>query len=101
MHRLVHYFASRWAGLVPLHLLLIRDMLILATAVNIVTTIASLVLLGADAPPVIAIAVFLLPLPYNLFIFLCVWRSAGQLGGVWGNVCCVIAALWLAGATIL
>ena len=101
MRRLTEYVLPRWSGEVPLRVLIVRDMLILGTSINVVTTIASLIVLGAGASAGIGLAVFFLPLPYNLFIFLCVWRSAGQVGGIWGNLSSILAALWLAGATIL
>jgi hypothetical protein len=101
MRSLIEYFSRRWTGVIPLNVLLVRDMLILGTLINVATTTASLVALGSGAAGWIGLIVFLLPVPYNLFIFLCVWRFAGRLGGVWGNLSCVVAALWLAGATIL
>ncbi|MBS9720262.1 hypothetical protein JYU29_06125 [Tianweitania sp. BSSL-BM11] len=99
--RLKRYVLLRWSGAIPLHVLIVRDMLILGTLLNVVTTIASLIVLAAGAPVPLGFAVFLLPLPYNLFIFGCVWRSAGQVGGIWGNLSCILAAVWLVGATIL
>ncbi|WP_312795382.1 hypothetical protein [Tianweitania sp.] len=101
MRRLKRHVLQRWEGAIPLRVLIIRDMLILGTLLNVLTTIASLIVLGSGASAWIGFAVFLLPLPYNLFIFLCVWRVAGQVGGIWGNLSSILAAVWLACAAIL
>ncbi len=38
-------------------------------------------LVSFQAPTALAIAAFLLPVPYNLFILVAVWRSASTYGG--------------------
>ena len=95
------YFQRRWCGEVALGGLVFRDMLILGTLVNGIATVLSLVALGSGAPTWVGFAIFLLPLPYNLFLFSCVWRLGGAIGGLAGTTACVVAALWLVGATLL
>lgn len=101
MRSLIEVFTRRWTGEIALNVLVLRDMLILGTLINAATTVASLIVLGSGAASWIGFAVFLLPVPFNLFIFLCVWRLAGRVGGFWGNLSCMVAAIWLVGATIL
>lgn len=101
MHRLKAYLSSRWTGSIQLRHLLVREMLILGTLINATTTVLSLILLGSGASIWIGFGIFFLPLPYNLFIFLSVWRSAGQVGGIWGNFACIVATFWLVAATLL
>jgi hypothetical protein len=95
------FFKQRWRGTLPLRVLVVRDMLILGTLANLVATIASLAVLANGAPTWAGIAVFLLPFPDNLFIFSCVWRVSGRIGGAKGTFLSVAAVFWLVGATIL
>lgn len=100
-HRLAAFFAERWAGRVPLRILFLRDMLAVGTLINIVTTALSLAAIANDAPTWAGLAIFLSPLPYNLFLFLSVWRAAGQVGGLAGTLTSAGAGLWLVGATLI
>lgn len=70
------FFAARWHGDVPLSRLFWWDMAVVGTAINIVTTIAALVVLAMQGSTAAALAVHLAALPYNLFLFLAVWRTA-------------------------
>ena len=70
------FFTARWNGTVPLERLFWRDALLIGTAINIVTTVASLALFAAKAPAAVALAVYLAPIPYNLFLAFAVWRTA-------------------------
>ncbi|MDQ6433965.1 hypothetical protein RB623_07890 [Mesorhizobium sp. LHD-90] len=70
------FFAARWNGEIALERLFWRDALLTGTAINIVTTIASLALFVAKAPAAVAVTVYLAPLPYNLFLAFSVWRTA-------------------------
>lgn len=68
------YFARRWRREVPLPGLLWRDMLGVGTAVNLLATFAALMVAAAGLATWLAAAVHFAPLPYNLFLFLAVWR---------------------------
>ena len=95
------FFASRWRGTVPLERLFWRDAFLVGTAINIATTIAALVLLGAEAPLGVALAVHFAPLPYNLFLTFAVWRTAERRGGGAAFAYQMMAVAWLAAATLL
>ncbi len=47
------------------------------TLANLVALLASMAAFAADAPQWLALALFLLPLPYVLLATIGVWRSAG------------------------
>src|SRR3546814_8736670 len=48
---------------------------------NLFTTIASFALLTTDAPAAFGLAIFFLPMPYNLFVLVAVWRAAARYVG--------------------
>lgn len=74
------FFARRWYGEIDFGTLFWRDTILVATAINVGFAAASLLLLAADTPGAVAFAVYMLPVPYNLFLFACVWRQAENLG---------------------
>ncbi len=73
------FFADRWQGRTAVRTLFWRDLLGVATLLNLLVGFASLVMLAkrVDAPwPWVT---HLLPLPYNLFLGLSVWRHGDAL----------------------
>ncbi len=97
----VAFFASRWRGTCPLNVLFWRDMMVVATAISLVSTFAALMMLGFKAPTPLAIATHFAPLPYNLFLFLAVWRTADRAGQATAAAAKTGATLWLILATLL
>lgn len=96
------FFARRWAGLVRLRLLFWRDMALYGTLINAVTSLASLILFAEGAPDWLALGVFLLPLPYNLFLTTCIWRTADrQASASFGGMAKLGSVIWLFAASIL
>lgn len=95
------FLAARWRGRVPLARLFWRDMVLVGSAINAATTIAALAVLGLKAPTAAALAFHFAPLPYNLFLFLAVWRTAEKktLATAW--IAQLGAAAWLIAATML
>jgi hypothetical protein len=90
------FFARRWHGDTDLSTLFWRDTILVGTLVNVVFAVASLLLLAAGLHAAIVFAVYVLPVPYNLFLFACVWRQAGELGpfaalAIRGAVLCWLA----------
>jgi hypothetical protein len=53
-------------------------MVAVGSAVNVTTGLLTLILISAGAPIVVAVLVFLAPLPLNLLLVTSVWRSASQ-----------------------
>ena len=62
------FIARRWRGDVPLRTVFWRDMLGVGTAVNVLFTFAALIAATQGGPSWVAVAIHLLPLPYNLFL---------------------------------
>ena len=95
------FFTARWNGLVPLDRVAFVDMLLVGTFINIVMAIAGLLALGFKHPTWVAMAIYLSPLHYNVFLASSVWRgSAGRPAPV-AAFYRLLAAAWLAIATLL
>lgn len=95
------FLGARWRGEIPLSRLFWRDMVLVASAINLATTIAALAVLGMKAPAWAAFAVHFAALPYNLFLFLAVWRTAEKVTPATAWIAQLGAAAWLILATTL
>ena len=95
------FFARRWHGEIDLGTLFWRDTILVATAINVAFAVASLLLLTAGLHAALVFVVYVLPVPYNLFLFSCVWRQAGDLGSfaALATRCAVLG--WLALSILL
>lgn len=83
------------AGEVPLRRVFFRDMLIFGSLINVVTGGAALIAYASDAPDHIALAIFLSPVPYNIALCICVWRSAAHHPSGWADFARIGSVLWL------
>jgi len=70
------YFGQLWRGELPLSRVFWTDMLVVGTIVNIATMVAAILLFLGGAPAWLGFAVHLLPIPYNIVLFMGVGRSA-------------------------
>ncbi|EHK58201.1 hypothetical protein [Allomesorhizobium alhagi] len=95
------FFASRWRGEAPLDRLFWRDMVLVGTILNLVTTAAAILLLGLKAPMAVVLAVHFSPVPYNIFLFAAVWRTADAAGNARAAFFRSAALLWLVAATVI
>ena len=95
------FFASRWRGEAPLDRLFWRDMVLVGSTLNLLTTAAAILLLGLKASLAIVLAVHFLPLPYNIFLFASVWRTADAAGNARAAFFRSAALLWLVAATVI
>jgi len=84
-----------WRGELPLSRVFWRDMLVVGTLVNVATLLLALLAFGIGAPPPIGVAVFLSPLPYNLLLFMGVWRSAARENTQWSWPAQTMAVMWV------
>jgi hypothetical protein len=89
------YFRALLSGTEPLHRVIISDVLIGGTLINVVAMAAAFGLFGIEAPTWLATAVFFSPLPYNLFLVFVVWKTSAQSGGVWTWPARILALTWL------
>jgi len=95
------FLRARWHGEVPLRTALWWDMALVGTVVNLAAMLAALVSFARDMPDVLGTAVYFAPLPYNLLLFVSVWRSAGRAGGPQAQGARALAAAWLVLAIVL
>jgi hypothetical protein len=68
------FFAPLWRGEVGLALVFWRDMLGVGTAINVGASFGALMLVSQGVDTRWAVALHFAPVPYNLFLFLAVWR---------------------------
>ncbi|WP_036258395.1 hypothetical protein [Mesorhizobium sp. WSM3224] len=93
------FFRRRWKGETPLDRLFWRDMLLVGTVLNMASSALALILLGLKLPLWLVLAVHFLPVPYNIFLTIAVWRTAektsGAKGGLKAQLMLLGSALWL------
>jgi hypothetical protein len=90
------FFARRWRGDVAAAPLFWRDMLAVGTVINLLISFVALMLAAQGAPTSLAVLVHFLPLPYNLFLVVALWRLPGR-----SQALALLALGWLALVTIL
>lgn len=95
------FFASRWRADVPLGRILWRDMLLVGTAINVLSGLAGLMLFAYEAPTALATGVYFSPLPYNLFLYSALWRTADRTPGSFATLARVLGLGWLVAATVI
>jgi hypothetical protein len=95
--------ARLWAGEVPLARVFWSYAMIGGTALNAAATLLAMALLAADAPALLALAAFALPIPYNLFVLVAVWRSASAYQGprLLADLARVASVIWAVAASTL
>jgi hypothetical protein len=91
-----NFVARRWRGEVPLRRLFWRDMLVVGSLVNVFASFGALIAAAAGAPMAWAAALHFAPLPWNLFLFLALWRLPDR-----RLLVTAFAALWLALMTVV
>jgi len=88
------FVLSRWRGQVPLETVFWRDMLGVGTALNLMAAASAMLLFMAGKPTAICLLVFFSAVPWNLFLFLSVWRSAENTKGPGALVAKIGSVLW-------
>ncbi|RVD52408.1 MAG: hypothetical protein EOS30_15120 [Mesorhizobium sp.] len=88
------FFRTRWRGEAPLGRLFWRDMLLVGTLISVASSALALVLLGLKLPLWLVLMVHFLPVPYNIFLTIAVWRTA-EAGGFKAQLMMLGSALWL------
>jgi hypothetical protein len=95
------FLARRWHGEVDLTTLFWRDTILVATMINVVLAVASLLLLAAGVQGGVVFVVYALPVPYNLFLFACVWSQAAGCGPFVALAARCTVSVWLALSVLL
>lgn len=95
--------ARWWSGRTPLARAFWNGAIVYGTLLNLVTTVASLAVLAAGGPAALALTVFLMALPYNIFMVVAVWRSAARYDGPphWATLARIAVVAWALLATVL
>jgi hypothetical protein len=93
-HPLFQAIQVRWSGAVPVSILFWRDMVGVGTAVNAVVLFIAL-MLYAQGYTTIAVAIHFATLPYNLFLWICVWRVPDRSLAVWA-----FSTVWFGAVTV-
>lgn len=90
------FLARRWRGEVNTNLVLWRDMLGVGSLLNISISLLALVLAAQGLSLGLAAALHFAPMPYNLFLFLVIWRAPARtaLQGL-------LALIWLPAMIVL
>ena len=85
-----------WAGNRPLAEAFWHYAIVYGIALNLVATIAAMALFSGDGPAALGTAIYFLPTPYNLFMVVAVWRSAGQYEAPdhWADLARIAAVVW-------
>ena len=71
---MIAWATRRWRGEVPLRTLLWRDLMLVGTLVNLLFTGVGLAVFAITDQIGWAVALHFAPLPWNLFMVVCVWR---------------------------
>jgi len=98
----VSALADLWAGRLPLAAAFWTWGVAVGGAVNLAATAGAMAVVAAGLPALAALAVHLLPVPYNMAIAVGVWRSAGRYEGpqLWVDLARVGAVALAAGLTL-
>ena len=70
-----------WAGDLPLPQAIWEYAVFYGLLINVLTDVLFYALLINDANSVLVVLAFALPIPYNIFVIVAVWRSAGRYPG--------------------
>jgi len=73
--RWARFWADRWAGRAPAGTVLWRDMLGVGTVLNLTASLLALALASQGVPAPWALALHLLPVPYNAFLLRALLRA--------------------------
>lgn len=96
MTALSNYLRLLWTSRIALRQLLVRDMLLVGTALNVVTGFIAMMLLAQRADTAVAVFLHFATVPYNAFLFLSVWRHPHRCASVLG-----VSVVWFALMTVI
>lgn len=95
------FFSDRLANRIPLETMFWRDMIIAGTVINLIFLGTAAALAAFGWPAWLVLLVFFAPLPYNAFIWHCVWTAAAPLDTAARLFVRTVASVWLALAILL
>ena len=91
-----------WCGEIPLKVVFWWHAMVAGTLLNVLASLLFVALLTLKAPAAASFAVFFLPIPYNVFIAVAVWRSAGRYAGPppYAHLARFAVCLWAIGISV-
>ncbi len=92
-----------WRGETPLAEAFWSYAILGGLALNVTATLAAYALFTTAAPLALGLLVYALPIPYNLFVMVAVWRSADNYQGPrqWADLARVAVAAWTVAVCVL
>lgn len=92
-----------WLGEVPLRVAFWWHAMVMGTLFNVLATLLFVVMQSLGAPDAASLIALLLPVPYNAFAAIAVWRSAGRYAGppLRAHLARVAVSLWAIGASLV
>ena len=92
-----------WRGEVPLRVAFWWHAMAVGTLLNVLATLLFVALQSLEMPDPVGLAAFFLPVPYNVFIVVAVWRSADRYTGPLSvaHMARVAVSLWALTASIV
>jgi len=70
-------------------------MIAIGSLVNVLASIAALLVIVAGAPIAIGVALHFAPVPYSILLFFAVWQSAARETSIWSFAAQASALVWL------
>ncbi len=100
--RMIKLAKHLWTGELPLGQAFWQFAVGYGLLINLVTSLAFLVLLINDANIALVALAFALPIPYNFVMVVAVWRSADRYSGpeTWANLARIGTVIWMVVLTI-
>lgn len=101
-HGTIKLVKCLWAGQLPLEQAFWHYAVGYGLLINIVTSLAFLALIADDANLSLLVLAFALPIPYNVFVVVAVWRSANSYRGpkTWADWARVGTVIWMVALTL-
>ena len=85
-----------WRGEITLRRVFWWYAILYGACANLTATVIAFTVVASDGPGWVAAAIFFLPLPYNVFAVICVWRSAARYRGNarWAEAARITSIAW-------
>ena len=100
--KMAKLFKRLWAGQLPLEQAFWHYAVCYGLLINLVASLAFLVLIARDGNMALVALAFALPLPYNVVVTVAVWRSANYYPGPkkWADMARVGTVIWMVALTL-
>jgi hypothetical protein len=92
-----------WSGEVPLARAFWEYAILAGSLLNLLTSLLAMAVLTIGDAGLVALGIYLLPIPYNILMVVAVWRSADGYAGprLWADLARVAVLVWAVAASVL